>query len=235
MLRLLPARLRLPALLFVPLLAGLLAMILADRLLPGEAMQPRLQMLDIAVWVTVMLLVLLLARMAVRRHQAELERLATHDALTGCLNRQAFELVLQSFMRDARRSQQPLSVLLFDIDHFRRLNDSEGHQAGDNVLRRIAGLARESLRESDVIARWDGGGFMVLLNDCRRDMALQLAENLRLRIATHDFDNITRTAVTVSLGVAQYDRDESETAFFSRLDNALDLARDNGRNRSEAA
>jgi diguanylate cyclase (GGDEF)-like protein len=138
-------------------------------------------------------------------------------------------------MRDARRSQQPLSALLFDIDHFRRLNDSEGHQAGDNVLRRIAGLARESLRESDVIARWDGVKFMVLLNDCRRDMALQLAENLRLRIATHDFSDITRTGLTISLGVAQYGREESEAAFFSRLDNALDLARDNGRNRSEAA
>lgn len=231
---------RLPLWTGLLLLAGFAATVagggflLEGRMVPA-ALPLQLVLLDAAVWGMVTLLALTALLRSLRRNAAELRRLATYDTLTGCLNRHAFELVLQTFMRDAQRSQQPLSVILFDVDHFRQINGSAGLPAGDVVLQLVATLARANLRESDVIARWGDEEFMVLLNDCRQDMAVQLAENLRLCIATHDFSTITHAAVTVSLGVAQLGRNESETAFFNRLDEALRLARDNGRNRCEAA
>ncbi len=200
----------------------------------AESLQPLRNVLlfNLSVALTISLLVLLIAWLAVRRYQARLERMATNDTLTGCLNRQAFEIVLSSFTRSASRSQRALSAILLDVDHFKHINDSAGHLTGDAVLRELAAQLRLSLRESDVIARWGGEEFMILLNDCSLDKAEERAESLRQRIDRHDFPS---GHVTISLGVAQYRPDEEESAFFSRLDKALYLAKANGRNRMESA
>ncbi|MDQ8036856.1 MAG: sensor domain-containing diguanylate cyclase [Pedobacter sp.] len=200
-----------------------------------EDMQPvqRVLLLNIAVAVAITALVLLIAWLAVRRYQARLERMAAHDALTGCLNRQAFEIVFQSFVREAQRSRKPLSAILFDIDHFKAINDDAGHLVGDAVLRTLAHLVEGSLRDSDVVARWGGEEFMVLLPDCALEQALALAENLRVRLEHHDF-SIGRP-VTASLAVAQATAGEDESAFFCRLDDALYRAKTAGRNRVEEA
>ncbi len=197
----------------------------AEDMLPVQ----RVLLLNLAVALVISLLVLLIAWLAVRRYQSRLERMAAHDALTGCLNRQAFEIVLKSFMRETQRSRKPLSAILFDIDHFKAINDEAGHLVGDAVLRTLAHLVRGSLRGSDVVARWGGEEFMVLLPDCAQEQALALAENLRQRLASHDF-SISRP-VTASLAVAQVGAAEDEIAFFCRLDDALYLAKSEGRNR----
>ncbi|MGH8494214.1 MAG: sensor domain-containing diguanylate cyclase [Moraxellaceae bacterium] len=201
----------------------------------AEDMQPvqRVLLLNLAVAVAITVLVLLIAWLAVRRYQAKLERMAAHDALTGCLNRQAFEIVFKSFVREAQRSRKPLSAILFDIDHFKAINDDAGHLVGDAVLRTLTHLVQGSLRDSDVVARWGGEEFMVLLPDCAQQQAQALAENLRMRLASHDF-SIGRP-VTASLSVAQISAGEDENAFFCRLDDALYRAKADGRNRVEVA
>lgn len=196
----------------------------------AQAQQVLLINLGIALGVT--LLVLAVAWLAVRRYQEKLESAASHDGLTGCLNRQAFEIVFSSFVRDATRSRAPLSALLFDLDHFKQVNDSAGHLAGDAVLREVAALARAGLRQSDVLARWGGEEFMVLLTDCRLEKAMELAESLRRVIASHDFAAGT---ISISLGVAEFQPGEDATAFFTRLDQALYAAKAAGRNCSQAA
>lgn len=187
---------------------------------------------NLSVALMISVLVLLIAWLAIRRYQARLERMATNDALTGSLNRQAFEIVFSSFVRNASRTKHTLSAILFDVDHFKQINDSAGHLAGDAVLRELAEQVRISLRESDVIARWGGEEFMVLLNDCDLAKAEERAEALRQRIDRHDFPV---GHVTVSLGVAEYLPGEGETAFFARIDQALYRAKAQGRNRTETA
>jgi diguanylate cyclase (GGDEF)-like protein len=190
-------------------------------------------LLNLAVALGITVLVLVIAWLAVRRYQARLERMAAHDALTGCLNRQAFEIVFKSFMREAQRSRKPLSAILFDIDHFKLINDTAGHLAGDAVLRTLAQRVQEALRDSDVVARWGGEEFMVLLPDCPVAQAMSLAQTLRQLLATQDFSLGHR--VTVSLAVAQAESGEDESAFFCRLDDALYRAKANGRDRVEQA
>lgn len=201
----------------------------------AEDMQPvqRVLLLNLAVAMAITLLVLLIAWLAVRRYQSRLERMAAHDSLTGCLNRQAFEIVFNRFVRESQRSGKALSVILFDIDHFKAINDDAGHLVGDAVLRTLAHLVQGSLRDSDVVARWGGEEFMVLLPDCGQEQALTLAENLRLRLVSHDF-SIGRP-VTASLAVAQTSAGEDESAFFCRLDDALYHAKNEGRNRVQEA
>lgn len=201
----------------------------------AEDMQPvqRVLLLNLAVALAITLLVLALAWLTVRRYQARLERMAAHDSLTGCLNRQAFEIVFKSFMRESQRSGKPLSAILFDIDHFKAINDDAGHLVGDAVLRTLAVLVQRSVRESDVVARWGGEEFMVLLPDCTQEQAFALAENLRRRLGSHDF-SINRP-VTVSMAVAQTHAGEDEGAFFCRLDDALYEAKNEGRNRVKEA
>lgn len=201
----------------------------------AEELQPvqRVLLINLAAALGVTLLVLMVAWLAVRRYQQKLERMATHDALTGCLNRQAFEIVFKSFIRESLRSRKPLSAILFDIDHFKAINDSEGHLVGDAVLRELAGLVQKRLRSSDVVARWGGEEFMVLLNDCHADKAHELAEALRKAVSGHTFPSAA--GVSLSLAVAEYDNGEDGALFFSRLDDALYAAKAGGRNRVEDA
>ncbi|MDP2227663.1 MAG: diguanylate cyclase [Moraxellaceae bacterium] len=194
----------------------------------GELRQAQqVLLINVGVALGITLFVLAVAWIAVRRYQDRLERLASHDSLTGSLNRQAFELVFSSFMREASRSKTPLSAVLFDVDHFKLINDRHGHLAGDDVLRKLAELVRTSLRQSDVVARWGGEEFMILLTDCSEEKAMALAETLRTVIANHEFGD---DRVTVSMGVSAYRDGEDETVFFSRLDKAMYAAKAGGRN-----
>ena len=133
---------------------------------------------------------------------------------------------------EADRSGRPLSGILFDIDFFKQVNDSHGHLAGDNVLRTIAQLARETVRESDIVTRWGGEEFVILLKECALEQAVAVAEKLRHAIDHHDFSAIApERHITISLGVAQYGTQESPAGFFARVDEALYKAKANGRNR----
>lgn len=190
---------------------------------------------NLAVSLAASLLVLAITLFAVNRYQRRLEDIATRDPLTGLLNRQAFEFVFQQLIAEAKRGQRPLSAILFDIDLFKQVNDHYGHLEGDKVIREVADLARGACRSSDVVVRWGGEEFMVILNDCRIEQAQSVAEKLRQAVAEHRFPLSDKHGpITISLGVVQLDPGESENSLFGRADRAMYLAKERGRNQVAA-
>jgi diguanylate cyclase (GGDEF)-like protein len=204
----------------------------------AEALAParRVLAVNLAISAVVTVLVLATALVAINRYQRRLEKVAATDPLTGLFNRQAFDLIFRVALKEAERSREPLAAILFDIDHFKQINDSRGHLAGDRVIRAVAELARASLRQADVVARWGGEEFLVLLKDCPVECARTVAEKLRAAVAAHDFGPAGGPLrLTVSLGVAQWAPGDSADALFNRADEALYRAKAGGRNRVEIA
>ena len=191
--------------------------------------------INAAVGTSISLLIFALVLVSVRRYQHKLEKSAATDALTSLLNRQAFDFVFQQALLDSERSRMPLCVIIFDIDHFKKINDSKGHLIGDHVLKELAMIAKRSLRESDVICRWGGEEFLILLKNCQLEKATSVAETLRETIANNDFARTTTALkkelkITVSMGVAECKLHESSDSVFDRADVALYQAKENGRN-----
>lgn len=168
-----------------------------------------------------------------RTARYDIEQLARTDALTGIWNRRHFEDIIGHEVERARRYGQPLSLVLFDIDRFKSVNDRFGHATGDAVLRKIAKLGRQSVRASDVIGRWGGEEFFVLAPSTALGDARSLAEKLRRAIGSYEFVDIS--PVTASFGTAQWRENEDVTAWVRRADAALYAAKQDGRNRVEAA
>ena len=167
------------------------------------------------------------------RKQAEetLRQLASTDSLTGIANRREFDAALQAEMSRTERYRQPFSVLLLDIDHFKQVNDTFGHQTGDVVLRGLARLVAGRIRAQDMFARWGGEEFVILVPNCNAVEARMFAEKLRLAVEQHDFPGVGQ--VTCSIGLAEYHPGESINNFIERVDECLYRAKDNGRNRVE--
>jgi diguanylate cyclase (GGDEF)-like protein/PAS domain S-box-containing protein len=163
-----------------------------------------------------------------KRVEKLLRALATTDALTGLANRGEFTRLLEKEMERARRYGSPLSLVMYDLDHFKRVNDEFGHDAGDEVLRTVSRVAKESIRSSDVAARWGGEEFMVLTPQSDLAAANRTAEKLREAIARHHFDTLGK--VTVSVGVVQCSPGEDAPALLKRVDEALYRAKARGRN-----
>lgn len=165
-----------------------------------------------------------------RRKQLEdeLRRLATTDQLTGAYNRLHFDSHLEHMMRQAQRFASPLSLLLLDIDHFKRANDEHGHHVGDRILCQLVDTIAGTLRATDILARWGGEEFAILAPETELAGALHLAEKIRVCIAETAFQPVGH--VTLSCGVAQYRADEAADDFFRRVDAATYTAKRNGRN-----
>ena len=168
------------------------------------------------------------ASQALQAANAELVRIAITDPLTGVWNRRHFVQVATAEREKCLRYQQPLSMLLLDIDHFKHINDGFGHPTGDRVLVDLSQRLVRVLRKGDVLARWGGEEFVVILPHCAVGAAMALAEKLRALVAAEDFAEVGR--VTVSLGVAEFCRDESLEDWFKRVDLALYAAKSGGRN-----
>jgi diguanylate cyclase (GGDEF)-like protein len=168
-----------------------------------------------------------------KNHQATLERLATTDHLTALLNRRAFLEATEREIRRAHRYGQSLSLLMLDIDHFKRINDRYGHPAGDEVLRRVAAAFRAQLRDEDLTGRLGGEEFAVTLVQAPLRAAQVVAERLRQAIDRLDIEHEgRRIAVTVSIGVAEYGAGTGGLAqLVSRADEQLYKAKEGGRNR----
>jgi len=196
----------------------------------------RIFAINFAISFGVTLLVLVITLLTVNRYQRRLHTIATTDALTGLLNRQALALLFRQAALMSKRTGRPLSAILFDIDHFKTVNDGFGHMAGDAVIRQVAQLALDAVRASDIVTRWGGEEYLVLLGDCNLSQAMTIAENLRQRVSEHDFGLGTgRVNITISLGVAQLHDDEAEPVFFARVDDALYAAKHRGRNVASAS
>jgi diguanylate cyclase (GGDEF)-like protein len=166
---------------------------------------------------------------------SQLEALSRTDGLTGLYNRIYWEERLtEEFRRFQRTRSVNCSLVLFDIDHFKRVNDSYGHQAGDEVIRSTARILRESVRTTDLIGRYGGEEFGVMLVDTASDGAMVLAERLRTRIEAQTVQIDGREIrCTISLGIAQAsDSTESHRQWIESADQALYKAKQTGRNRS---
>jgi diguanylate cyclase (GGDEF)-like protein/PAS domain S-box-containing protein len=161
-----------------------------------------------------------------------LERQATTDALTGLKNRIVFQNSLIEMIAVSERQGTPLSVLLVDIDHFKRVNDTRGHQEGDRVLRAVATALAGHVREQDIVARFGGEEFAVLLPNTGLADAVAVGEGLRFgcqNVVDVELD------LTVSVGVASFVRDDTDVTLIGRADEALYASKERGRNRVTAA
>ncbi|WP_024329911.1 PAS domain-containing protein [Thioalkalivibrio sp. ALR17-21] len=160
---------------------------------------------------------------------AELERQAFFDRLTGAANRRYFESLLDREAERADRYGTPFALVMFDLDHFKRVNDTWGHDTGDLVLQEVVRIAEERLREADVLGRWGGEEFMILLPGDSVAQAGVVAEAVRARIAEHGFPQVGQ--ITISLGVAGHRPGEPRKALLRRVDEALYRAKRQGRDR----
>ena len=168
-----------------------------------------------------------------KKMEEELQRLATTDTLTGILNRRQFFILAEQEVERSRRYGRTLALLLYDIDHFKQVNDTFGHQAGDIVLRELAKLVHEQLRRNDIEGRVGGEEFAVLLPETTISEAVVLAERIR-RIIENFAINIGETSlhITASFGVtAVKENDVALDSIYKRADSALYEAKNAGRNR----
>jgi diguanylate cyclase (GGDEF)-like protein len=158
------------------------------------------------------------------------------DPLTKVLNRNAYNLTLEQTMRDFRRYKDPTILIVADIDHFKKVNDTYGHKTGDDILYSVAKSLNNAVRASDFVFRYGGEEFVILLKKCSLDQGKLVAEKIR-REMSEDFslDKGQKLSVTVSLGLTQFKENDTEDSVFQRADQALYKAKTNGRNRVEIA
>jgi diguanylate cyclase (GGDEF)-like protein len=156
---------------------------------------------------------------------AQVEALARTDALTGVANRRVWDEELPRELARSLRTGDPLCVAIMDLDHFKRYNDTHGHQGGDRLLKETAAAWRNTVRSTDLLARYGGEEFALLLPACALEDAVRIIE--RLRSVTPE--------VTCSIGVACWDFQESAGELFERADQALYAAKASGRNRYVSA
>lgn len=188
--------------------------------------------LNLTICAMITLVVVALVHAMVRRHQASTEALATLDSLTGLPNRRSFDLLAAQALREAQRDNSPLVALLIDLDHFKVLNDTYGHLAGDEVLRQFANVLQGSIRQSDILCRWGGEEFIVLLREADARQANEAAEKIRRRAEQLTFSYEDQPLrLTTSIGVSHLQPGDTLHTLLTRADGALYRAKQAGRNR----
>ncbi len=156
------------------------------------------------------------------------KKLATTDKLTNCINRYAFEDILNREVERARKYSYSLSLIIFDLDNFKEINDNHGHLKGDEVLKIVADITRNYLRETDFLCRWGGEEFLILATYTDKRQAVQLAERMRKAIESYDFG--LPFTVTASFGVTDIEPDDSIDSLLARADKAMYEAKKRGKN-----
>jgi diguanylate cyclase (GGDEF)-like protein len=187
--------------------------------------------LNIAIVLLVGSLSIWLTGLTINRYQRKLEDMAVTDKLTGLANRQAFAPLIEQTLSEIKRNPEPLSLIIADIDHFKQVNDSHGHQVGDRVLQHTAESIANALRDSDLIFRWGGEEFLIIVRGCEGKDAFRLAEKLRQAVESTSVEvdgKAVRT--TLSTGVAVRREGEDVDSLIGRADRALYAAKAAGRN-----
>ena len=164
-----------------------------------------------------------------------LEQAALTDALTGMQNRRYFDEALKEYLEEFSKIDKPVGLMVFDLDHFKQVNDTHGHDVGDEALRVVAGCLKDMTRYHDVVARLGGEEFAVVAPNMDLDMLTRLAERIRKGIANMPIlSGNVRLRITSSVGLAVWDHKESAEDFFRRADQQLYQAKKQGRNRVSA-
>jgi diguanylate cyclase (GGDEF)-like protein len=169
------------------------------------------------------------------KYHEEIYRLTTIDGLTHAYNNRYLQETLDRELNRAERYSRPLSLVMFDIDHFKRINDNYGHLAGDFILRELARLVADNIRREDIFARYGGEEFAIVLPEISRDAAAKVSEKIRALVETHrfEFDGVD-IAVTISLGVDSFEAGVTpidRNALVAGADRMLYQAKEQGRNR----
>ncbi|MBK3333066.1 GGDEF domain-containing protein [Persephonella atlantica] len=167
----------------------------------------------------------------IRSRSEKFKLLSEIDRLTGIYNKAKFNQVLESELKKVKRYNRPLGLIIFDIDHFKKINDTYGHQTGDYVLKTIAEIVKKNVRDTDIFARWGGEEFVIVAPETDLSGTKILAEKLRKAIEEHRFDKVGK--VTASFGVTEAVPEDTTDSIVRRADEALYLAKEKGRNRVE--
>lgn len=168
------------------------------------------------------------AHMMLAMKHKELEKMASQDALTGLHNRYHLDEAITVEMKKSKRYRRPFSLIIIDLDHFKKVNDGYGHQAGDRTLQALALLLEENIRETDILGRWGGEEFMIISPETGPKGAFSFAENIRKMIEKHSFPTVEK--ITASLGYSSYCDDDNIYTLIRKADNALYKAKELGRN-----
>jgi diguanylate cyclase (GGDEF)-like protein len=158
---------------------------------------------------------------------------AGRDPLTGLMQRKQFETAVRREMRSSKRFDSPVSLVLLDIDHFKKFNDSHGHKAGDKALIEIAEVMKDEAREVDLLGRWGGEEFVTMYPGTDIEGAGVVAERFRSAVEKKlcEENGLVCRNLTVSIGIAQWDGSESIDAWIDGADQAMYLAKNKGRNK----
>ena len=170
-----------------------------------------------------------LLSLLINRLLETLDKLVTQDPLTSALNRHTFHSSIEETLYTFLRHKTPASLFIFDLDHFKKINDTYGHQTGDRVLITISKILRDRLRDSDKLFRYGGEEFAVLLTHTNQEDAFKLVEELRILVAQQDY-NIDRP-VTISGGISAVRDSDDVSSWIERCDKALYAAKSGGRNK----
>lgn len=157
-----------------------------------------------------------------------LQELSVTDKLTQMPNRLKLDEQFNFNLQSSERYQNNFSIILLDIDHFKQVNDTFGHQAGDDVLVSLAKILKNNLRNTDMVGRWGGEEFLILCPNSNLEMSVVLASKLRKLIEDHPFDVVEK--ITASFGVTTFRKNDTETIMLARADEALYEAKEQGRN-----
>ena len=175
----------------------------------------------------------LIAEEKLKNQNEQLEILAVTDRLTGLFNRIKLDQSLQNEIKRFERYGHILSVIIMDIDYFKKINDTYGHQTGDEVLRKVSATLTANLRQVDIVGRWGGEEFLIICPETSLQYTIKIAEKLRDKINYSSFDQNIK--VTASFGVSEIAENESDSDIIQKADAALYKAKENGRNRVEHA
>lgn len=167
--------------------------------------------------------------LALKLNNEKFKKIAITDHLTGAYNRVYFDKEIKNALGHYKRYGDIFSILLIDIDHFKKVNDNYGHNEGDNVLVQFSELIKSQLRDTDIFARWGGEEFVILISHIDKESAVLVANKIRLAIECFHFSN--KYKITCSIGVTQVEKDDEETILFNRVDKALYCAKEDGRNK----
>jgi len=164
----------------------------------------------------------------IEQEKREIKKLAEYDPLTKIYNRVKLNSLFQEILYKANRYGEHFSIVLLDIDHFKKINDTHGHNVGDKVLVELARLINLGLRQSDTFARWGGEEFIIVSEMSTRKETVALASRLRAEVEKYPFDIVKN--ITCSFGVAEFKNGDTQTRLLERVDTALYEAKERGRN-----